>query len=161
MRTVLLVLHISAGAAGLLLGAAAIVQPKRPGWHARTASVYIIAVMIVCATAIGLVLLQPGLWWLGLIAVATAGAALAGGVLAARRPPGWAGRSVRLLSMSYVSLVTALLVVSVPVPVTWAVPTLIGEPLIHRATRAARRREAMGASRSGVPDGMAMSSSSP
>jgi hypothetical protein len=141
MRALLLALHIVAGTVGLLLGAVAIVRPKCPGWHPSTASAYVGAVCAVCVTAVGLVVLRPALWWLGLIALATAAAAIAGEALAARRPPGWAGRSVRLLSMSYVSLVTAVLVVSVPVPVSWVLPTLVGEPLIHRASRAAGRRE--------------------
>jgi hypothetical protein len=120
MRGVLLVVHIAAGSGGLLLGALALGLPKRPGWHRGVALAYLMAATAVCVTAIGLAVLRPALWWLSIIAVATQAAALAGYLLAERRPHRWAGRSVRLLSMSYVSLVTAVLVVSVPVPVLWA-----------------------------------------
>ena len=141
MHGILLVLHIAAGSAGLLLGALALALPKRPGWNPSVARAYLIAVTAVNASAIGLVVLRPALWVLSIIAMATQAAVHCGYLLARRQRPRWARRSVRLLGVSYISLVTALVVVSVPVPILWVVPTLAGEPLVRRAARSAGSRE--------------------
>jgi hypothetical protein len=95
-------------------------------------------VVALCAAAIGLAVLRPALWWLGLIAVATAAAALTGRELARRRPPGWLPWHLSLMCGSYISLVTALLVVNLGFasPLAWILPSVLGSPLI--AIRAAR-----------------------
>ena len=48
-------------------------------------------------------------------------------------------RHVGLMAGSYVSLVTALLVVNWSNPLAWILPTVIGTPLIARATARADR----------------------
>jgi len=81
-HTILLGVHITAGTTGLLLG----------------------------PLALGLVALSPGrLWWLGLVAVATEAAALAGWAVRRRHPSGWLGWHIRLMCGSYLSFVTAAL----------------------------------------------------
>ncbi len=85
-------------------------------------------------TALLLVAAAPArLWWLGLIAVATEAAAVGGWAMRRRHPPGWLAWHIRLMSASYVSFVTAALVVNWSSPLAWIVPTLVGTPLIARA----------------------------
>lgn len=90
-------------------------------------------------TALGLVAFAPGrFWWLAPIAALTQAAAAGGGWLrrrGTRRP--W---QVRLLGGSYVSLVTALLVVSWGGWAAWVLPTLVGVLAVETAAERARRR---------------------
>jgi hypothetical protein len=165
MRTLLLTVHISSGTLGLLAGPLAMLLPKRRGWHPWIGRFYQLCVALICLTAVGLAVMQPALWWLGVIATATWAAALAGWQLGRRRPPGWLlgrrrppgwqlgrrrppgwllGRRrppgwlpwhISLMCGSYISLVTALLVVNLGVHaiIAWALPTVVGSPLIARA----------------------------
>lgn len=138
VHTILLAAHITAGTVGLLLGPLALAVPKRAGWHPLLGVAYQGAVAVLAATALGLVALAPGrLWWLGLIAVATEVAALAGWQARRRHAPGWVGRHIRFMCSSYVSFLTAALVVNWASPLAWVLPTLIGTPLINRAVRRA------------------------
>jgi hypothetical protein len=135
MRTLLLTVHISSGTLGLLAGPLAMLLPKRRGWHPRIGRIYQLCVALICLTAVGLAVMQPALWWLGVIAAATWAAALAGWQLGRRRPPGWLPWHISLMCGSYISLVTALLVVNLGVHaiIAWALPTVVGSPLIARA----------------------------
>jgi hypothetical protein len=143
MRTLLLTVHISSGTLGLVSGPFAMLVPKRRGWHPRIGRIYQLCVALICATAIGLVVMQPALWWLGLIAAVTWAAALAGWQVRRRRPPGWLPWHISLMCGSYISLVTALFVVNLGVHATiaWVVPTAVGSPLIaFAAYRAATQQ---------------------
>ena len=135
MRTLLLTVHISSGTLGLLAGPLAMLLPKRRGWHPWIGRFYQLCVALICLTAVGLAVMQPALWWLGVIATATWAAALAGWQLGRRRPPGWLPWHISLMCGSYISLVTALLVVNLGVHaiIAWALPTVVGSPLIARA----------------------------
>lgn len=135
MRSILLVPHIGAGIAGLLVGPAAI-RAAMDGRRSTAATrAYRAAVTVVAATTAGLVALRPAaLWPFLLLALGTEAA-----VLAARRAPR-ADHHVRLVGGSYISLVTALLVVSWASVAAWIVPTLIGTLLVERAAGATRRR---------------------
>ena len=134
LRTVLLTAHITAGSIGLLLGPLALLAAKRAGWHPRLGLAYQGAVAGVTVTALGLTALAPvRLWGLGLVAVATQAAALAGWRARRRAAPGWLPRHVRLMCGSYVSLVTAALVVNWSSPLAWVLPTVVAVPLISRA----------------------------
>ncbi len=140
LHTVLLSVHVAAGTAGLALGPMAMAAPKRFGWHPRLGLGYQAAVAAMTASAIGLVVLAPArLWWLGLIAAATETAALAGWRERRRHTPGWLGRHIRLMCGSYISFVTAALVVNGGGPIGWVLPTLVGAPLIEAAVRRASR----------------------
>jgi hypothetical protein len=144
-HAVLMVLHVGAGAAGLLLGPVAMLAPKRRGRHTRVGIGYQVAIAGVAGSAVGLALLDwRRLWWLALIGVATEAAALGGLWARRRRFRGWLPVHIRLMCGSYISLATALLVVNWGSPVAWVLPTLIGTPLIARAAsrggRRARRR---------------------
>ncbi|WP_380171687.1 DUF2306 domain-containing protein [Kineococcus sp. DHX-1] len=145
-HAVLLATHIAAGCAGLFIGAAALLAPKRRGWHARAGLAYQVAVAVMTSTAVLLSLTAPAVrWGLLLIAVATEAAAVAGWVVARRRRPGWLPVHVSLVAGSYVSFVTAALLVNWPSPLAWVLPTLVGSPLIawtaRRVGRAGPRRE--------------------
>lgn len=140
LHDALLLVHVIAGIAGLLLGPLALAVPKRAGWHPRLGRVYLVVVAAMTSTAVVLAVLDPArLWWLGLIAAATAVTALLGWRARLRRAPGWVGRHVSLMCGSYVSFVTAALVVNWSGPLTWVLPTLIGSPLIAAASRRASR----------------------
>lgn len=132
---VLLAAHIAAGTAGLVLGPLAMKAPKCRGRHTRVGTGYQVTLAVLTASALGLVALAPArLWWLGVIAVSTEGAALAGWRAARRRFAGWPSWHVGLMCGSYVSLVTALLVVNWDSALAWILPTVIGTPLIARAS---------------------------
>jgi hypothetical protein len=143
MRTLLLTVHISSGTLGLLTGPLAMLMPKRRGWHPRIGRIYQVCVALICTTAVGLAVMQPALWWLGVIAAATWAAALAGWQVRRRPRPGWLPWHISLMCGSYISLVTALLVVNLGVHavIAWVLPTVIGSPLIATAAyRAATGR---------------------
>lgn len=146
LHAVLLSVHVAAGTVGLVLGLLALAVPKRAGWHSRLGVSYQAAVAAMTSSALGLTALAPGrLWWLGVIAAATETAALAGWRVKRRHAPGWLGKHVRLMCGSYLSFITAALVVNWGSPLAWVLPTLIGVPLINRAVgRAARSRAAAG-----------------
>jgi uncharacterized membrane protein HdeD (DUF308 family) len=139
VHSVLVVLHVAAGAAGLVVGPAAMVVPKGRR-HARLGTTYQVCVAVLTVTALGLVLADPArLAGLGVIAVLTECAALGGWLLARTRPQGWLPWHIRLVAGSYVSFVTAFLVVQWPHPVAWILPTLVGSPLIAMASARAKR----------------------
>lgn len=141
MHSFFLVPHIIAGSVGLLLGPLAMLMPKTSRWHPRLGTAYQITVAVLALSAVGLVVLAPArLWVLGLIAVATEAAAVAGLLLRRRGAPGWLPAHVRLMCGSYLSFLTAFLVVNWSSPLAWVLPTLIGTPLIAQAAgRAAGR----------------------
>lgn len=141
MRTGLLVVHILSGSLGLLVGPAAMIAPKRPGWHPRLGLAYQALVAALCVSAVGLAVEKPALWWLGVIAAATWAAALTGWWTRRRRFPGWVLWHIGLMCGSYISLVTAFLVVNLGLAsvVAWVAPTVIGSPLIALATVRAGR----------------------
>ena len=131
MRIFLLTTHITAGSLGLLAGPMAMLMPKRPGWHTRLGLAYQLLIALLCLSAGGLIILRPSLWWLGVIAALTWAAALGGWWARRRQPRGWLQLHVSLMCGSYISLVTALLVVNSPgSPIAWVAPTAVGTPLI-------------------------------
>jgi|AntDryMetagUQ889_1029465.scaffolds.fasta_scaffold17112_2 hypothetical protein len=137
MRTCLLIVHIAAGNAGLILGPVALALPHRVPWRPRVIVAYRAGVMLVCFAAFGLVALKPEVWGLGLIALGTLAAVSGGAVVGRRRRPGWQSRYASLMGGSYISLVTAFLVVNVGGPVAWVLPSVVGSPLVARAARRA------------------------
>jgi len=131
LHTIFLGVHITAGTIGMPPGPLALTVPKRAGWHPRLGVAYQGAVAVMTASALGLAAPAPGrLWWLGLIAVATEAAALAGWAVRRRHSSGWLGWHIRLMCGSYLSFVTAALVVNWANPLAWVLPTAVGTPLI-------------------------------
>ena len=143
MWTALLITHIVSGSLALLAGPVAMMLPKRHGWHTRLGTGYVILVGLLSVSAIGLAVMKPALWWLGVIAGATLAAVLAGRELRRRRPPAWLPLHISLMCGSYISLTTAVLVVNLGFGsvLAWVLPTVVGTPLIaRRAYRAAVTR---------------------
>jgi hypothetical protein len=136
MDDLLLVLHVAAGAAGLIQGPLALL-----GVASWSSLAYLWAVGAVSLTALGLVALDPAdLWWLAPLALLASGLALLGrhAEVTRARAHGWGG--------SYIALVTATLVVSVEGQaqmVAWVLPTLAGLIVIERwVSQASERRSA-------------------
>lgn len=144
MHAALLVVHVLAGGIGLLVGPVAMLAPKRTGWHPRLGLAYQALTAALCLSAFGLVVEKPALWWLGVIAAATWSAALGGWWVRRRRFHGWLLWHIGLMCGSYISFVTAFLVVNLGLgsPVAWVVPTLIGTPMIARTTLRVTRARA-------------------
>ncbi|MGI8549830.1 MAG: hypothetical protein ACR2PL_03375 [Dehalococcoidia bacterium] len=148
MHTLLLFIHICAGVTGLLLGPLAMTARKRRGLHTRAGTAYQVAVAVLTASAVGLAMLAwDRLWWFVLIAAGTEAAALGGLWVRRRRFAGWLPWHVSLMCGSYVSFVTALLVVNWGSPLAWILPTVIGSPLITRAAARVRPRPVRAAPR--------------
>lgn len=140
MRDAILPLHIGFGAIGLLVGPMAMRAPKRRGRHTTLGLWYQAITFGLCATAVGLVVYRPRVWPLAVIAVLTEAAALRGWQVRRRARPGWVRLHVSLMCASYISFVTAFLVVNFQgSPWPWIVPTAIGPPLIARAASRAER----------------------
>lgn len=146
MRTIVLAIHIAAGSVGLLVGAAAMAVPKRPAhrgvqrWHRLLGVTYQVAVAALCLSAVGLTLFHPAVWWLAVIAAGTEAAAIGGYLSRPTRRPEQVARHVGLMCGSYVSFVTAFLVVNLSALAWWFLPTLIGTPLIAWASARGARR---------------------
>ena len=142
LRTLLLTMHVAAGASGLVLGPPVLWRLSRPSPQGggRLAAAYLVAVGAVCVSALGLVLNNvTAFWWLGPIALVTGAAAY--GAHRLRRQTGLAVRTwrARLLGGTYVALVTALLVVSVGGWMSWVLPTVVGAALVEYVASVQRR----------------------
>ncbi len=135
LRSVLLVIHVGAGTAGLLAGPAAVSAALKDRRGTRAGTLYLAAVSVMTATAAGLVALRPATLWPFLLLALGTQAALVGARYASSL-----ARHIRLVCGSYVSLVTALLVVSWGSILSWILPTVVGTVLVERAANAATRR---------------------
>ncbi len=146
LHTTLLAAHIFAGSAGLVLGPVAMYLDTRrfsagQRGTGRASGVYRGAVLLVCLSAVGLVVEnRPELWWLIPVSALTYGLAVLARESATRRFRGWSHGYAHGQGGSYVALVTALIVVALTVdgPVTgaaqlgpWLAPTVLGTVLIE------------------------------
>jgi hypothetical protein len=133
-------LHVAAGSAGLVLGPIAMFSAKRPGLHTRSGSAYYYVFIILFGSSVALAALDlEGAWWLALVGGGSYALALVGYRAAKRRQPGWLVSHVSGMAGSYISMVTALLVVNVNAisgvssfsrVLAWMAPTVIGTPII-------------------------------
>jgi hypothetical protein len=140
-----LIAHIALGTAGLILGPVAMTARKRSGLHTNTGEAYHWVVLGVSLSAGILAALDWGrLWWFLPIAAGSYAFALLGYVAAKRRWRGWMRAHVAGQGGSYIAMVTALLVVNwetltgtrgVDSPWAWALPTVVGTPIIVWVTR--------------------------
>lgn len=133
LRPMLLVVHVGAGLAGLLTGPAAMAAARQGRPRSRAGLAYLVAVTALTLTAAGLVARKPGALWPFLLLALGTEAAVVGARLA-----GPLARQVRLVCGSYVSLVTALLVVSWGSVLAWVLPTVVGTVLVERAASPTR-----------------------
>ncbi len=148
-HTLILTLHIAAGALGIALGPFAIarVAVGRVTW---LTSAYHLSVALVCLSAVGLAALDPArLWWFVLIATGSYFFAARAMRDIRSAQAHWQARAVRGFGGAYVALWTAVVVVSVPgQPLAWAIPTVIGIPALEWfAASIARRLPAQSARR--------------
>jgi hypothetical protein len=141
---VVLAFHIAAGAAGLILGPIAMRARKKPGVHTRAGEAYHWVMLAVCLTASLLAVLDwKRLWWFLPIAAGSYAFALLGYVSAKRRWRGWLQAHITGQGGSYIAMTTALLVVNwetltgtrgISSPMGWALPTVVGAPIIAWVT---------------------------
>lgn len=144
MLQLVIVVHVAAGLVAVLLGAAAMLAPKRRGRHPRRGRGYLIALTVVATSAIVLAIARPHTAFLLIIGAV---ALLAAGVgYAARRVrwPGWLAYHITGMALSYIAMLTAFYVDNGPrlplwqelPPITfWFLPAAIGLPLLARALR--------------------------
>lgn len=140
VTSVVLCVHIVLGAAGLVIGLVAMTAGKRPGLHTRAGEAYHWVLLGVCVSAAALAALDwQRIWWFLPIALGSYAFALLGYVAAKRRWDGWLRAHLTGQAGSYIAMVTALLVVNwesltgtrgVVSPWAWALPTVVGSPLI-------------------------------
>lgn len=142
MRSILLVVHIAAGATGLAVAWPALFAPKRRGWHPRFGRIFAIAAVVLSLTAFALVGYDPGrLIGLAVLGVLTLGWVVAGVWIARRKPrmhgsrAAWRIWHLNLMCSSVISFVTAFLVqLTDGNLVAWILPTIVGSVLIARRT---------------------------
>ena len=138
IHTALIVGHIIVGAAGLLIGPAAMLQDSRRFVAGRrttgpASGVYRWVVLLICLSAIGLVIEhRRDLWWLIPVAALTYLLALLARESARRRYPGWLHGYVHGQGGSYIALCTALIVVATTARVRF---TSSASPKCSRASR--------------------------
>ena len=129
----ILAIHIAGGSAGLVLGPVAMRAAKRRGLHTRAGLAYHWVVLTVCVSAAALAALDwARIWWFLPIALGSYAFALVGYLAARQRRSGWLRVHVTGQGGSYIALVTALAVVNIGQDAwyAWALPTLIGTPVI-------------------------------
>lgn len=137
---VLLIAHIAFGFLALVLGPVAMFSLKIRGIHTRAGELYYWTVLGVCLSASLMAVLDWGrLWWFLPIAVGSYAFALVGYLSAKVRWRNWLEAHVSGQGGSYIAMTTALLVVNwqnvfgssgVSSPWAWALPTVVGSPII-------------------------------
>lgn len=137
--------HVALGTAGLILGPVAMAARKLPGLHTKAGEAYHWVMLGVCASGAMLAILDwRRIWWFSLVAVGSYAFALLGYVAAKRRWNGWLQAHITGQGGSYIAMVTAVLIVNwetltgtrgVASPWAWALPTVVGTPIIAWVTR--------------------------
>ncbi|MBS0659130.1 MAG: DUF2306 domain-containing protein [Verrucomicrobia bacterium] len=109
IRSGLGLVHTIAAVLALLLGAAALLRPKFGALHRRLGYGYVVSMVVVIVTALGIYRLTGRFNFLHGAALLSA-ATLGGGIYyALRRPAGWLEAHYLTMSWSYIGLVAALL----------------------------------------------------
>lgn len=142
MLTAVIAIHIAAGLTAVIAGLTAMLAPKQAGRHPRSGHVFLVAIGIVFATALGIVAARPHTAYL-LIPGSIALLAAATGFTARRiRWHGWIRHHIAAMGIAYIALLTTFYVDNGPkLPVWnllprstfWILPAAIGLPLITRA----------------------------
>ena len=150
VHAALLTVHVVSGGLALILGPVAMLLPKR---HSRVGVAYQASVAVLFVSAIGLTVMHSVLWGLDVMVAATWALALAGWWVRQYRPQGWLPLHVTFMCGSYITLVTTFLVVNLGLGsvIAWALPTVIGAPVIawRSAVAARQSRGVAGASSDG------------
>lgn len=145
-----LLLHITLGVMAMIAGPISMFSRKRRGVHTVAGEFYHWLMLGTCAASALLSFLDwQRIWWFLPIGIGSYAFALLGYVSAKRRWKGWISAHIAGQGGSYIALVTAVFVVNwrtffgihgIHSPWAWALPTLIGTPLISYATAQAKRR---------------------
>ena len=134
MRDPVLVVHVLAGAVGLVSGPVAACARRRRALHTTAGQLYVGCVAALCLSALLLVARDLALWPFVPLAAGTSAAAAAGVVSRRRSRPGWRPRHAQLLLGSYVSFVTAFTVQTVGGLLSWLVPVVVGSTVVSVVT---------------------------
>jgi ABC-type thiamin/hydroxymethylpyrimidine transport system permease subunit len=142
LLTVMIAIHIAAGLTAVIAGLTAMLAPKQAGRHPRSGHVFLVAIGVVFATALGIVAARPHTAYL-LIPGSVALLAAATGFAAHRiRWRGWLRHHFAAMGVAYIALLTAFYVDNgpklppwnlLPRSSFWILPAAIGLPLITRA----------------------------
>lgn len=143
-----LTVHVAAGLTSVACGAAAALSRKGQIRHVRAGRLYVRALVVVAATALGLAVLRwPHDLHLAALATLTAILALVGRRARPRTPGASPTAHVVGLGGSFIVLLTGFYVDNgpqlpgwrhLPAWALWTLPTLIGAPIILRSLRAHR-----------------------
>lgn len=155
MLRVVVGLHIAAGLTAVACGATAMLSPKRRGRHPWAGRCYLVALLVVFATAVVLAIARPHFAYLlivGAVALAAAGLGYTARRVQWQRRGGWLPFHITGMATSYIAMLTAFYVDNGPrlpvwkllPPLTfWFLPAAVGLPLLaralHRHTRTTRR----------------------
>ena len=134
-------IHIAAGMTGLVLVPILAFGAKGAPRHVVLGKTFVWALRIVAATAVALAVADlSGLWWFVPIA-AFSWALGERGAAAIRRRPQRAALYAHVTGMggACIAFVTAFTVTNVDSVWAWAVPTLVGSPIVTWAARRAAR----------------------
>jgi hypothetical protein len=141
---ILIGVHIAAGLTAVGSGAAAMLAPKRPGAHPRRGRLYLGALTVIVATAVGIVAARPHTAYLLIPGGAALGSAAVGYTARRIRWRGWLPYHITGMGLSYIAMLTAFYVDNGPrlpiwkllPPLTfWFLPAAAGLPLLIRALR--------------------------
>jgi len=143
-HALILAFHITCGVVALALGLIAMCARKQRGLHTIVGNIYHWVFLCLAVSACGLAAFDwPRLWWYMPIAVGSYGLALMGYLAAKLRWNDWLQYHLSGQLGSYIAMTTAVLVVNAgSVWWAWALPTVVGSPLIawlKREVRAGRR----------------------
>ncbi|MFD0822306.1 hypothetical protein ACFQ0D_29205 [Micromonospora zhanjiangensis] len=141
MHTVLVAVHATCGALGLLLAVPVLLAPKRRGRHTVLGRAYAVAALGLSLSGFGLFAYRPAeLFGLAILGVLTLGW-LTGGLWFARRRPrslgprGWRIWHLNLMGSTVISFVTGFAAQTTHGNlIAWIAPTVIGSLLIARRT---------------------------
>lgn len=148
MLQVVIGVHVAAGLAAVILGAAAMFAPKRRGPHPRRGRRYLTALSVVAATAAVIAIARPHTAYLLILGGIALGCATVGYTARQMRWRGWLPWHITGMSLSYIAMLTAFYVDNGPrlplwrllPPVTfWFLPAAVGLPLLARALHRHRR----------------------
>jgi hypothetical protein len=134
-RDTVLWIHVATGVVAWVIGAVALWRAvtARPARSALAAFHW--SVLAVAITAAVLVAFRPAeLWWLWLLAILSYGLALLGYLAPREKSLGWLRLGIHGQGGACIALVTATFVVSVDGltrVAAWALPTLVGVPLLE------------------------------
>ncbi len=137
--------HIISGFTAVLLGIASMLAPKKRGLHTTLGSTYHAFMIVICASAAALAVLNwRQSWYFLLISIFSYSYALMGIRAVRKRGPGWLKIHIKGMLGSFIAIMTAVMVTSaaklpglaaLPRWMDWLLPTLIGIPVIRWAQK--------------------------